>query len=367
MNNKDNALLSAYYITDESILHDPTSIYADEVRKFQGIPGIACTKNGRYFTVFYTGTETEGDGNFLLVQKSDDGVQFGRAFMAVVPPTEDTRCYDPTLWIDPTGRLWLFWAQSFGWYDGRCGVWCAVCDNPDADVITFTPPRRIANGIMMNKPIVTRDGTWLLPCAIWAVCNSEHNWLPAERFSNVYASDDNGETFTLRGGADYPNRHFDEHMVYERADGSLVMMIRGKNDIGIAESADGGVSWTKGEDSGLGSPNSRFYVGRLQSGRLLLINHVSFKGRNNLTAMLSEDDGKTWKGGLLLDARNDVSYPDVAESPDGFINVIYDFNRYKEKEILLAHITEADILAGRPISEGTSLARIINKATGGRT
>ena len=365
MQNKDNSLLAARYLTDQAILNDPANVYADEVRQFQGIPGIECTKGGRYYTVFYTGMHTEENGNFLLIHRSDDGVNFGKAIMAILPPTEDTRCYDPTLWMDPAGRLWIFWAQSYGWYDGRCGVWCAVCDHPDADDFHVREPRRIANGIMMNKPTVTKDGAWLLPCAIWGIENSEYNRIPEERFSNVYCSRDNGESFHLIGGADYPDRAFDEHMLYERADGSLVMLIRGRKDIGISYSRDGGVTWTKCEDSGLGSPNSRFCVRRLTSGRLLLVNHRTFRGRNNLTAMLSEDDGATWSEGLLLDERNDVSYPDMAESPDGFINIIYDYNRYSDKEILLAHITEDDILAGQLINSASAIKCLVNKATGG--
>ena len=36
------------------------------------------------------------------------------------------------------------------YFDGRIGVWAAVCDTPDAEQLTFAAPRRIANGIMMT-------------------------------------------------------------------------------------------------------------------------------------------------------------------------------------------------------------------------
>jgi hypothetical protein len=361
---KDNSMLPARFIYDEELLSDPMSVYADESRKFQGIPGIECTSKGRFFTVFYTGTENEGNGNFLLLHKGTDVGNLGKAFMAVVPPTENTRCFDPCLWISPDGKLRLFWAQSCGWYDGRCGVWCAVCDDPDSDEVRFSEPRRIANGIMMNKPTVLSSGEWLLPCAVWAVCNSELNFLPNERFSNVYVSSDSGESYRLLGHSDCRDRHFDEHMIYEKADGTLVMLVRAKNGIAMALSTDRGSTWHSERDSGLGGPNSRFYVGRLKSGRLLLVNHVKFKGRNNLTAMLSDDDGATWNTGILLDGRNDVSYPDACEGPDGFIYIIYDYNRTKDKEILVAKLREEDIDSGRLVSEGSKLGIVVNKATG---
>ena len=365
MENKDLSLLPASYLTDGKALSDPAGPYADESRLFQGIPGIECTKCGTYYAVFYTGMKTEEAGNFLLLYKSRDPHDFGKAIMAVLPPApEFVRCYDPCLWIDPSGRLNLFWAQSYGLYDGRMGVWRAVCDDPDADMPVFSPPKRIANGIMMNKPIVTRGGTWLLPCSIWKSSDSELNRLPDERYSNVYRSLDGGSTFELIGHSDYPNRLIDEHMIYERGDGSLVMLIRASDGIGMAESYDGGVTWRGEHDSKLGGPCSRFCVRRLKSGRLLLVNHYKFTGRNNLTAMLSEDDGKSWIGGLLIDARQNVSYPDVCESPDGMINIIYDRERYKDKEILLARVTEDDILEGRLAGVRSELSIIVSKACG---
>jgi hypothetical protein len=46
--------------------------------------------------------------------------------------------------------------------------------------------------------------------------------------------------------------------------------------------------------------------------------------RKELTAFLTTDEGKTWSGGLLLDERNNVSYPDIAQAPNGDIYVHYD-------------------------------------------
>ncbi len=361
---KDMALQPATLCYDTTLLHDPNEKYADESRIFQGIPGIECSVGGRFFTTFYTGEETEMNGNFVLVQKSEDGEHYEKSFMAVLPP-ENTRCFDPCLWRDPANRLWLFWAQSCTQYDGRIGVWAAVCQDPDADMVRFGEPRRIANGIMMNKPTILDNGEWLLPCSIWSSHTSDLNHLPKERYSNVYRSADNGETFTLWGHSEVPGRLIDENMLYQRKDGTVVMLVRTGYGIGEAFSKNGGKTWQGEGDSGLGGPCSRFCVRRLSSGRLLLVNHKNFKGRNNLTAMLSEDDGLTWNEGLLLDGRNDVSYPDMTEK-DGYLYIIHDYNRYSDKEILMDKVTEADILAGKLVSEGSKMGIIVNKATGKR-
>jgi len=363
---KDNALLPASYITDTAYLSSCDCPYADEKRVFQGIPGIEATENGTFYAVFYASSikdVTEGNGNYLVVLKSRDGDRYSPC-MVVLPPAENTRCYDSCLWIDPLKRLWLFWTQSCGWYDGRCGVWAAVCENPDDDTPIFSAPRRIANGVMMNKPTVLQNGDWLLPCAVWGVQNSNLNRLPEERFSNVYLSCDNGKTFTLGGHTDYPDRGFDEHMTYQRADGSVVMLIRAKKVLGEAVSRDNGRSFGEAFDSEFETPNSRFCIRRLTSGRLLFVNHKNFVGRNNLYAMLSEDDGRTWNDGILLDERSGISYPDVTETPDGYLHIIYDYNRITDKQILVAKLREADILAGKVVSEQAVLKKVINQAYG---
>ncbi len=79
------------------------------------------------------------------------------------------------------------------------------------------------------------------------------------------------------------------------------------------------------------------------------------KTRSHLCAFLSDDDGATWTGGLLLDERSGVSYPDGVQGPDGVIRIIYDFNRTKDKQILMAAFTEADVARGKP-SDATKVA-----------
>ncbi|MBN2295042.1 MAG: exo-alpha-sialidase, partial [Pirellulales bacterium] len=65
---------------------------------------------------------------------------------------------------------------------------------------------------------------------------------------------------------------------------------------------------------------------------------------------LSDDDGETWKGGLMLDARNGVSYPDGFQAPDGTIYISWDRNRSTDAEILMARFTEEDIMAKKLVN-----------------
>lgn len=376
-------------LTAPEIFVEPSAErFQDYYRRWQGIPSIEITKEGRIFVNFYSGQDAEVGGNIMVLCVSDDyGQTFHSGVTVVEHPDQECRIYDPNLWIDPFQRLWMTWAQARGFNDGRSGVWVSVCENPDAEKLQWSHPRRIANGIMMNKPIVTSKQEWLFPCAIWNETTSgstptEDHGLQDEKFSNVYVSSDNGDTFSLRGQADVPNRQYDENMIVEKKDGTLWMLVRTLDGIGESFSTDGGYTWSQGRKSHLDGPCSRFHIRRLKSGRLLMINHHNFKGRNskndilnqggvkeykgrnNLTALLSEDDGETWPYSLLLDERDDVSYPDATEDSDGYIYVTYDRDRVKQREILMACITEEDIIKGECITQGTMLKRLVNKAKG---
>ncbi len=350
-------------LTDKNILKK----YDEENRLWQGVPSIEVTVGGRMFCSFYSGGTTEEIGNYILVYTSDDKKKF--SLYLVVAPKEGERCYDSQLWIDPFNRLWLTWSEA-----PSDNLYAAVCNEPDAENIVFGEERIIGKGVMMNKPTILSSGEWLFPIAVWRKgihAGGFINKIDMPAGSYVYRSIDGGKTFTPYGYADVPNRSYDEHIVIELTDGTLQMLVRTNYGIGVSYSYDGGKNWTKGIDSTLGGPSSRFCIRRLKSGRLMLINHYKFDGRNNLTAMLSEDDGKTFPYKLLIDGRNNVSYPDLKEADDGYIYIIYDRERgcfekkmedtlSRAREILYAKINEQDIIDGK-ISEGSSLQNVISK------
>jgi hypothetical protein len=344
--------------------------FQTDKRLWQGIPGIEVTAKGRLFATFYSGGKTEERGNYCILIRSDDDGNTWSEPIAAAYDGEESRCFDPCLWIDPLGRLWFIWSMAPDF-----GVWCAICSNPDDDVLSWSEPKRIAEGVMMNKPVVLNSGEWLFPCAVWNHGISAGGFVNESdvlRRSFVYSTVDMGKTFVCKGGADVKDRTYDEHMVVELADGSLAMYVRTKYGIGKSCSYDGAVTWSQGEDSGLYGPSSRFFIGRLKSGNLLLIYHKDTKERNNLAAMLSTDDGRTWTGSLMIDSRQMVSYPDAVQAADGSIYVIYDRERgavydknkdYREdaREILLAKFNEDDILNGSFSSEGSFSKKVVSK------
>jgi hypothetical protein len=187
----------------------------------------------------------------------------------------------------------------------------------------------------------------------------------------MIVSTDAGRTWSRRGACNVPEkeRSFDEHMFIERKDGSLWLLVRTTYGIGESVSTDRGETWPELVPSALPHPSARFFIHRLASGNLLLVKHgpLDIKtGRSDLTAFVSTDDGQTWGGGLLLDERKGVSYPDGQQSADGTVRIIYDYSRTGDREILMASFREEDAAAGKAVSDAARLRQVISKASGGQ-
>lgn len=338
---RDLALLPSHIITSPWPKHIPPT-------NRQGVAGIERTAAGRLWVVY--GRDVESPRNYQVVKYSDDEGRSWSDVKLMILPRKGVRAMSASIWIDPQGRLWVFWGQSFGQQDGRFGIWAINTETPDAEEPKWSEPRRLGDGILLNKPTVLKDGDWLLPSSVWK----------AENSIRIYASTDQGKTFALRGTANVlppEARGPDEPMVVERKDGSLWMMVRSR---GLAEtvSRDGGKTWSPVERSSIRHPTARFFLRRLRSGNLLLVKHGPLDERTRreqLMAFLSEDEGKTWQGGLMIDEREDVTYPDGVQAADGTIYIIYDYKRTPEGVVLMAAFGEDDVRAGKPVSDKVRL------------
>lgn len=318
--------------------------YSEESRKFTGIPSIAVTRSGKMWAVWYAGsTAGEDDNNYVVLSASDNNGASWEEILVIDPDGKGPiRTFDPEIWLAPDNTLCIFWAQTQK-HDGTVsGVWAMRTTDPEKKDAEWSVPERLATGIMMCKPTVLSGGEWLLPVSTWR--NTDES-------AKVFASADKGKTWTLRGACNIPkeDREFDEHMLVERKDGSLWMLVRTRYGIGESVSNDKGKTWSAFKPSNIKHTSSRFFIRRLNSGNLLLVKHgpIDVKtGRSHLMAFVSRDDGRSWSKGLLLDERNGVSYPDGQQTDDGAIRIIYDYNRTTDQLILTTSFTEADILSG---------------------
>lgn len=333
-----------------------------DTRQFQGISSLALSRGGRLWAVWYAGpTPGEDKNNYVVVATSADDGNTWKEKMIIDPDGEgDIRAFDPEVWLDPQGKIWVFWAQHFAKdrLNPHSGTWAIITDNPDDEDAKWTAPRRITEGIMMCKPTVLSCGRWLMPASTWRATDYS---------ARAVASDNNGLSFEVAGACNIlpvDKRAFDEHMFVELKDGSIWLLVRTRYGIGQSFSKDKGATWSEFEPSDIQHPSARFFISRLNSGNLLLVKHGPIEeqtGRSHLTAFVSKDDGKSWEGGFLLDERGGVSYPDGQQTADGTIYITYDYSRTGQKKIYMATFTEEDALAGKAVSDKVRLEVIISE------
>jgi predicted neuraminidase len=317
------------------------------MRQWQGIPSIERAKDGRLWCAFFTGGSHEPQpGNYIVITTSTDEGESWEEPRTLIDPPGATRVFDPCLWHDPTGRLWLFYNRA-NLEEADHTLWAITTTGSDIRTPEWSEPRQIDVGVpfafRLNKPTVLSTGAWLLPVT-WAR-EATGDWFALNsQLQGVAISTDQGETWALHGAVEAPPWAL-ENMVLERTDGTLLMLMRtGAGVVYQSHSADGGLTWAASSPTGIVNPGVRFFIRRLNSGRVLLINTPDPKERRTMYAYLSEaDDGTSWGEGLLLDERAGVSYPDAVQAPDGTIHMVHDCDRQGVGEILYRSFREEDV------------------------
>lgn len=136
-------------------------------------------------------------------------------------------------------------------------------------------------------------------------------------------SDDNGATWKRSAVQTDPLRgRFEEASLVERADGSLLQVIRSRNGQSFySESTDGGTTWTTPRPSGVVTSLAPTLIKRMpNSSDLLLIWNPNFNPddrllgkRSRLLCAISKDGGRTWglPKALETDDNFHFEYPSV--------------------------------------------------------
>ncbi len=334
--------------------------YAEKSREFQGCPSLAVTRGGKIYAAWYAGGFCEPHmDNYNLLVRSDNGGETWSEPILVIPSSRASciHALDIQLWLDPCGALHVFWVQNnvrpvpdnmpprlegqplvavdgYLFDDFIHSEWEIVCADPDAEAPVFSAPHKVYDGFLRCKPLVLKDGRQL-HFAYDQICGCY----------GYNLSQDGGKSFTRHYGAKKLATTFDEGMAYETENGKIRLLARSSVGELAQTYSEDAVHWTPAVRSGIVSADSRFFVSRMPSGRILLICNDHPSLRTNMTACLSEDDGKTWKYKLLIDGRLDVSYPD-ADFYGDTIYLTYDRERCGAKEILFLALTEEKIMRG---------------------
>ena len=347
--------------------------HTENNRQFQAMATIAITKGGRIFTSWETGGFTEPHPDQFIVVKysDDDGKTWSDDLFHIETKIVDDKLIfvaDSCLWVDPEGKLHLYWTQEdvnkddeffevqhfkpsklencysdcsiqgWIWGDDTVGcTWEMVCDDPDAEEIVFGEPHYAFDYGMINKPLVTKSGRWIF---------SKYRLDLKVHFAY---SDDKGKTYTEIEPICDKTYQDVEPCLFEKEDGTLVCIWRAPQYLRVNYSYDNGETWTPIENTDIETCFSKACVLKLPDGRVFLVNNDDQKDRIRLSFYVSEDEGKTWEK-CWLDPRWHVQYPDI-DYHNGFVYVVYDRERFRKRQIMFAKINVSEIPHPKSIVE----------------
>jgi hypothetical protein len=328
-------------------------------RNWQGISSIGKDRLGNLY-VAWLATETCGgecNENYLTVSLSrDKGNSWSHNKLILnVKPEDSTRMKEANFFNDKFGNLYMYWGKHVQKKSVVTKEWAVtwyskITLSNDGNTINYSPPRRIAEGIMLNKLFYSKFSDQIVfPIARWY----EGNYTMHKPF--IYMADygtENLINFTKVGAIPLPVAisQIHEHMIVQLKDSTYLGMARTNVGLYYSKSKDGKIWDDAKKFTVLGATTAaRFHLAKLNSGRLILIfnNDTS---RSYLTVCLSEDDGLTWPYKLLIDdtkstaGGNGVSYPDMIETDPGVLNIVYDYLRFPAGTINFIAIKEEDII-----------------------
>ena len=347
--------------------------------------------NGDLIVCWYHGSgERKADDVLVLGSRRKAGArEWEEPFvMADVPGFPDC---NPTLFIDQQGRLWLFWVSIYSNEWGSALLKYRFSSNyqdrpgpPEwdwQDVIMLKPlnfaekvkreaerfralleaypgvQEEVEAGMKLLENKLARRMGWMT--------RTHPITLPSGRilvplYTDVFSvslmaiSDDSGRTWyasepLVGPGAVQPS-------VVRRSDGTLAAYMRDngpRQRIQYSESKDDGVHWGPVQYLDIPNPGSSVEVIALQSGRWILVANDTERGRHSLMAMLSEDEGRTWRWSRHLErvppGRRGFSYPSVIQARDGRIHVTYSYTAEDGgQSIKHVEFNEAWVMEGDP-------------------
>jgi hypothetical protein len=347
--------------------YDITNNPLNKKRGWQGCPAIGI-ENDHYFAAWFANEKDEGDGSYIVVAVSNDkGKTWKSNRLIIAPNANNKKQVDPALWSDRYGILHLSWGTTIGGWDGGAGgVWQVHIKEDNSGGVLITKPTRLFSGIMNVKPtFMGADSSMILfPVSGWNIGKTFGDQVatptpPEINGALLYTSGYSAANKLMspvryaKIPVDNSKRVIDEHMTFPAdPDGnSMTAILRTLNSgLTTSYSTDRGRNWTvPAPYKDLGPTTaSRSYIGKLKSGKVLIVFNNS-ESRTNLTACLSNDNGKTWGNKFVIEKTANATYPDVYQNKEGEICLIYDRGgRTAAGEIVFTKFTEQDIINNSP-------------------
>ena len=322
--------------------------------------------SGDLFAVYYRGSgERRADDVRLEGARLAKG---GNAWSAPFPVADTPGFPDcnPIAFVDTGGRLWVIWpaivdnnwesailryrvAPTAGWTAGAPpwndgGI---VLLRPETLQQKLEPVAKaaLASGLL---PAADRDEVARFMGRLSDKLYNRLGWMPRAHvlqlpsgrlllplYSDTYSvglvaiSDDDGATW--RASDPIVSLGGVQPSLVRRRDGTIAAYMRDNGPPPqraiVAESRDGGVSWSQGVDSDIPNPGSSLEVVALRDGSWLMVLNDAENGRARLSAWVSTDEGRTWPHRRAIEDTpgGSFSYPSVIQTADGLVHVSYSY------------------------------------------
>lgn len=260
--------------------------------------------------------------------------------------------WNPVLFHTKDGVLWLYYKVG-----PSPMTWTAARKFSSDEGKTWSGVEKLAAGLVgpvRAKPLVLKDGTIVSGSSV----ESYRSWA-----AWVERSTDGGKSWTKTGPIEVPRTvarknprggvpaevpgsgewDFTDGLIQPSVvahDGKkLRLYARATSSIGkicVAESADGGKTWTAARPTELPNPNSGIDAVTLKDGRTVMIYNHTERGRSPLNLAVSRD-GEKWTMFQVLESEpGEYSYPNVIQGADGDLHICYTWKRQRVKYVRVA-------------------------------
>lgn len=329
-------------------------------------------KNGDVLVAWFGGTKEGAPDVAIYAATLHGGVWSAQREVA---RTKDVACWNPVLFHDARGVLWLYYKTG-----KKPATWTGLRKHSEDEGQTWSAAEPLPEGVLgpiKDKPLVLSDGAIVSGSSVEANSASENlKWT-----AWIERSVDNGKSWTKAGpitvpvSADVPDagalaaaregKHADrdeaakvttkvtppaDHLVGLIQPAVVAMgghhlrfyaRSRGRAQrIAIADSLDDGRSWSEARYIDLPNPNSGIDAVGLKDGRVVVVFNNSYNRRTPLNLAVSKDGEHFTVFKKLDEGPGQYSYPAIVQAANGDLLVCYSWRR---QTIKFARVPKTEI------------------------
>ncbi|PWJ57772.1 putative neuraminidase [Dyadobacter jejuensis] len=206
--------------------------------------------------------------------------------------------------------------------------WAAYAPKYDEMILEAgkDPAKRSTGWMTRIKPIQLASGRIILPL-----------YSDGFNLSLMAISDDDGDTWTP--SLPVVGRGPIQPAIAKSKNGDLVAYMRDSGDyppkVHRSVSTDDGLTWSATQKTNIPNTASVELL-TLQDGKWAFLGNDIYDGRYRLSLYLSDDEGASWKGRLLIEEHpadeGGYSYPALIQTADGMLHMTYSFHPESHKK-----------------------------------